>query len=66
MNAQQMITRLISAEVTLTQRNAKDGARVLRNERMRLQTAVQTRATSIREQMDEAARVADMWGVGLR
>jgi hypothetical protein len=64
MNAQEVINKLTWEEVT--SHDDLQRARVLRDERMKLQVAVNRRPTRpehIAAQMREAVRVAQMWGV---
>jgi hypothetical protein len=66
MNAQEIVNRLITVEMDST--TEPDMRRVLREERKKLQSALEGRpvnAAAIDGQMREAVRVAAMWGVDL-
>ena len=60
MNAQQIINRLEAEEVD--SRNAPDMRRVLRDQRLGLMSALQTKRISS-DQIERALEVARMWGV---
>ena len=64
MNASQLVKKLTFAEVNASL--AADTRRMMREERVSLQAALQSGdADKIKKAMDEAKRVAEMWGVSL-
>lgn len=64
MNANQIVGKLVEAE--MIDLREPDARRVIRDERMRLQAAVQSGdAEQVAAAMKEAVRVAGMWGVTL-
>lgn len=61
MNAQQIVTKMISIE--FQKDIAPDARRIIRDERLALQSAIQSKNRErITRQVDEATDVCQMWG----